>query len=310
MSVPGVVVRSTWRGARGLARRVRSGLGRSEVRPPAWSSDVLDDLAFARPWNIVVKVARARARSRLRRGRIVDGVTVVIVNWNTKAVLTDTLRAVRALTPPSVRILVVDNGSTDGSREWLAAQSGIDVMQLPANAGHAVALDLAVLSARTKIVVTLDSDAVPLSPGWLDPATDPVRSGAAVLCGLRASRDFVHPVFMALDLAQFATRQLSFQTHHRAGGSPRRGQWGVDRWDTGELMSRRVDPTEVTFIEPTPNRVEGLPGMTTGNVVYHHGGVTRATGASAVSTSDESYRGWNSALRELLPPEAAPPPVD
>lgn len=37
----------------------------------------------------------------------------------------------------------------------------------------------------------------------------------------------------------------------------------------------------MAFVDPTPNAVPGLPGMTTGGVVYHHGGVSR--GASGRS---------------------------
>ncbi len=310
MSAPRLLARATWNGARAATQPIRRVLGRSDDRPAASASDLLDDLAFSRPWNVVIKAARLRARLRQRLGRVDHGVTVAIVNWNTRAVLVDTLRAVRALTPPTVPVLVVDNGSTDGSREWLGSQSDIQTIALRANAGHAVALDLAVLSARTSVVVTLDSDAVPLRPRWLDVVVEPVRSGRAVLCGLRASRDYVHPVFMAVDLKEFTRRRLSFETHFRPGASPHEGEWGVDRWDTGELLSRAVDARELVFIDPTPNAVDGLPGMTTGEVVYHHGGVSRASSGGSGRTVDESYRTWHAALRALLPPEAAPPPLD
>ena len=85
---------------------------------PAWERSVLDDVAAKRPWNLRVKWARQRALRRL--DALAEGVTVVIVNWNTRDVTADVIRAVQRYSPQGVRILVVDNGSTDGSREMLA----------------------------------------------------------------------------------------------------------------------------------------------------------------------------------------------
>ena len=85
---------------------------------PAWERTVLDDVAARRPWNIVVKLARLQALLRLRW--LKDGVTVVIVNWNTKDITADVIRVVRRLSPASTRILVVDNASTDETPELLA----------------------------------------------------------------------------------------------------------------------------------------------------------------------------------------------
>ena len=60
-----------------------------------------------------MKAARIRARRNIDSLR--QGETIIIVNWNTKAVLRDTITAVRDLTSGHVPITVVDNGSTDGS---------------------------------------------------------------------------------------------------------------------------------------------------------------------------------------------------
>ena len=89
--------------------------------------------------------------------------------------------------------------------------------------------------------MTLDSDAIPLCRGWLDPVVGALRDGSALLAGLRSSRDFVHPVFLAVDTATFVRRKLSFQVHRdHPDGAPDR--WGVNAWDTGELLTRALDP--------------------------------------------------------------------
>jgi glycosyltransferase involved in cell wall biosynthesis len=267
---------------------------------PAWERSVLDDLAAKRPWNIRIKAARARALARA--ARLDDGITVVVVNWNTKDVTSDVIRAVQKLSPPDVRILVVDNGSTDGSREAFDAWPGIEVLLLRRNAGHGVALDLAMCAVRTKVAVTLDSDAIPLAQGWLEPAVTPVRRGDVLLCGLRARRNFVHPVYAAVDTATFLHRRLSFQTHISPGVTPATVVWGENAWDTAELMTGRLAPDEVSFIERTANLVDDLPGMSTGDVVYHHGGVSRATNGTV---DPKALAVWREAIRRLAEAAAA-----
>ena len=74
--------------------------------------------------------------------------------------------------------------------------------------------------------------------------------------------------------------------------------WGENAFDTAEWMSRMVAPDELHFLETTPNPVAGLPGMTSGGVVYHHGGVIRAASGGMDPTS---YAQWRDALDQLLP---------
>ena len=259
-----------------------------------WERSALDDIAMRRPWNLHVKRARMMARTRLRR--LDDGITVIIVNWNTKDITADVVSAVKRLSPTDVRVLVVDNGSTDGSAELFRAWFGIETMVLRSNAGHGVALDLAVCATRTKVAVTLDSDAIPLAADWLDQIVEPVASQRAVLAGQRSSRGFVHPIYAAVDTAEFVRRKLSFQVHRLAGIDSNTERWGENAWDTAELMTPRLAPDEIVFVERTENAVPGLPGMTAGGVVYHHGGVSRATDGDI---TQEALEGWRAACREL-----------
>src|SRR5262245_13654134 len=72
---------------------------------------------------------------RLRcRGPLRAGVTVVIVNYDTLEYLRTTVGAVRRFSLPSTRIIVVDNGSTDGSVQWLR-QEGLRSVALGTNVG-------------------------------------------------------------------------------------------------------------------------------------------------------------------------------
>ena len=257
---------------------------------------MFDDLIARRPWNIGVRVARLWARLRHRVRPLRDGVTVVIVNWNTREVTADVVKAVQRLSPAGTQVLVIDNGSSDGSRELFRTWPGIRTMMLRWNAGHGVALDLGVCASLTSITVVLDSDAIPLTDEWLQPAVEPVRSGRALLAGSRSKRNFVHPMYLAVDTAEFVRRRLSCQVHRAPGVSPEASVWGENSWDTGELMTPRIDPAKVVFVERTPNAVEDLPGMTAGGVVYHHGGVSRAAGGGV---ADEALTEWRQACARL-----------
>ena len=77
------------------------------------------------------------------------------------------LDAIRAMSPRDTEIVVVDNGSSDGSIDFLRSRRDVRVMALPSNLGHGVALDLGVARVRTEYLAVLDVDAFPISDRWL-----------------------------------------------------------------------------------------------------------------------------------------------
>ena len=56
-------------------------------------------------------------------------VAIAIVTYNRIEMLRECLAAVRQQTVPAEEVIVVDNGSTDGTREWLGSVSGITVFR-------------------------------------------------------------------------------------------------------------------------------------------------------------------------------------
>ena len=61
-------------------------------------------------------------------------VAIVVVNWNGKKVTLECLASLQQLTTPDVRIVLVDNGSSDGSAEAIRETfPGVDVLALASN---------------------------------------------------------------------------------------------------------------------------------------------------------------------------------
>jgi glycosyltransferase involved in cell wall biosynthesis len=98
------------------------------------------------------------------------------------------LREVRRHTPD---VLVIDDGSTDGTAELLARQGGIEVITHPRNRGYGAALISAfqrALERGVDVLVTMDCD------GQHEPARIPVLlealHDADIVSGSRYLRDF------------------------------------------------------------------------------------------------------------------------
>ena len=111
-------------------------------------------------------------------------VSVVIVNWNGARLLPACLDALLAQTRPADEIVMVDNGSTDGSVALVrGAYPGVTVLPLAENLGFAEGNNRGIAASRGELVVTLNNDAIP-SAGWLEQLCAPLeadpRLGAAM----------------------------------------------------------------------------------------------------------------------------------
>ncbi|WP_200932147.1 glycosyltransferase family 2 protein [Pseudorhodoferax sp. Leaf265] len=93
-------------------------------------------------------------------------VTIVIVNWNSGALLRECLAHCLRQTVPADAILVVDNASQDNSLDGVDALPGVTVMPMERNLGFAAANNRAIAQCTTDWVLLLNPDAF-AEPGWM-----------------------------------------------------------------------------------------------------------------------------------------------
>jgi len=290
--------RKSWGWCRRAAVIVR---GNSEYTPP-WAASVLDDVALNRPWNLVLRILRGAATVRLRiRGRlgIRPGVTVVIVNWNGGSLLPDVLTAIDRYSADRPDVIVVDNASTDGSRDWLRAQRRrLRPVLLPRNLYHGAAMDLGFLLARTDHVIALDVDAFPVRADWLEVLQNCLQ-GQITVAGACALRGYAHPCCLMMRLNRFVSRRHTFQPHV--------GDWlperlGREEWDTGESISRREGDDHIALISRTHARGPGHLGSIFGDIVFHNGASVRLLAGDRVEGLDVSdvRASWSEAVARYV----------
>ena len=88
--------------------------------------------------------------------------SVIIPSYNSKSTIFRTIDTIRASDYPGEKeIIVVDDGSSDGSRELLAKTEGIRVILQEKNGGKAKALNTAIPHTKGEFVACVDSDSYP-----------------------------------------------------------------------------------------------------------------------------------------------------
>ena len=108
-------------------------------------------------------------------------ISVVIPNWNGRRWLPDCLRSLALQTRPADEVIVVDNGSRDGSLEYLRDEHPtVRVLSQGRNTGFAYAANRGIEAAVGDVIALINTDVV-LSPEWLQRMTVALttRPGAA-----------------------------------------------------------------------------------------------------------------------------------
>ena len=110
-------------------------------------------------------------------------VTVVVLNWNGREDTLACLRSLRECTYPALDVLVVDNGSEDGSEEAVrAAFPSIEILQTGSNLGFAGGNNAGIeraLERGTDHVMLLNND-TEVEPGFVEPMVEAMTADPAV----------------------------------------------------------------------------------------------------------------------------------
>ena len=155
-------------------------------------------------------------------------VSVVIANWNGRHHLEVCLPALVRQSYPPHEIIVVDNGSTDGSLAWLAQQHPmVTVIANNHNSGFAVANNQGIRAAQGEYIALLNNDTRP-EPGWL----------AALVRALEADTE----LGMAASLMLFADRPTQVNS---AGICVDRCGISWDRGGGQDAGAAAQDPLEI-----------------------------------------------------------------
>ena len=88
-------------------------------------------------------------------------VTVIIPTFNRLSWIPVCLDSIKAQTYPNIETLVIDDGSTDGTVEWLKSQPDYSFAQIhvqPKNGGASIARNDGIRRARGELIVFIDSD--------------------------------------------------------------------------------------------------------------------------------------------------------
>ena len=158
-------------------------------------------------------------------------VFAVIPAWNQRAETLDCLASLRRGTHPSLRVIVVDNGSEDGTAEAIRAQyPAADILRNETNHGFAAAVNQGTrhaLALGAEFVLWLNNDTVVDSRALTILLAEAGRERAGVLIPLIYYHDQPTVVWSA----GADVNPLLLETRGEARGTLDRGQWRgvVDR---------------------------------------------------------------------------------
>ncbi|MEI7960962.1 MAG: glycosyltransferase family 2 protein [archaeon] len=89
-------------------------------------------------------------------------ISIIVPCFNSKGTIRACIDSIKKLKyPKKFEIIVVDDCSTDGSRELLEKISGITLIKLKKNSGNSVARNTGLARAKSEFVVYIDSDSYP-----------------------------------------------------------------------------------------------------------------------------------------------------
>jgi len=212
-------------------------------------------------------------------------ITILIPVFNQLEYTQRCLECLRKDSPKGIRIIVVDNGSTDGTRDWLRGQSGLELILNDANLGCAPAWNQ---GARSSGVLAVEDTNRDFASEWLVILNNDVLLPAKWLEGLIESAksrhlDLVSPALREWEM-NYSFSDYSKEFMSRMNGVIRRGAaHGVCFAVRAEVFSRIGGFDESFKIGQFEDedffrraRLAGFKlGIVGGSFIHHYGSVTQ-----------------------------------
>ena len=123
-------------------------------------------------------------------------VSLAVLNWNGLEDTKSCLVSLRALNYPNIEIIVVDNGSVDGSKDYFATLNDIVFVDLPYNTGFTGGHIAAEQVAKGRYIGLINNDLV-IDSDWINEclATFDRNSKAAMVGGKTFKWNGDNPVY-------------------------------------------------------------------------------------------------------------------
>ena len=103
------------------------------------------------------------------KSEFIDNITIIVLNYNNKNIIIECINSLLKYNKYKYRIIIVDNGSTDGSYEEIKKRYNNKIMLLKNNKnGCSSGRNLGVNEANTDYLLFLDSDQIVKNNNWLD----------------------------------------------------------------------------------------------------------------------------------------------
>ena len=123
-------------------------------------------------------------------------VSFIVVNWNGLSDTKKCIGSIRKLPYPNLELIIVDNGSNDGSKEYFRSRSDISFVDLPENTGFTGGHIAGRKAAKGEYIAIINNDLV-LDRDWLKACLETFNNhpDAAVVGGKTYKWDINNPAY-------------------------------------------------------------------------------------------------------------------
>jgi GT2 family glycosyltransferase len=163
----------------------------------------------------------------MKEKKMLQRVTVIIVNWNGRNYIDQCLMSLRKQTFKDFKVCLVDNNSSDDSVKHIRKNyPEIKIIEHQTNTGFAIANNIAIENTNSEFIATLNNDAV-AHPNWLFHLVSILEKNKSA--GFAASK------MLFWDFQEYIDRAGDVYTYAGAGGFRGRGLT-KDQLDKEELI--------------------------------------------------------------------------